>query len=47
MAPTGFAVVLIVGIGLFAVGMGGIVTLGLMGIGAGGLVMSAFAPNRR
>ena len=47
MAPTGFAVVLIVGIALFAVGMGGIVTLGLMGIGAGGLVMSAFAPNRR
>lgn len=43
----GFAVVLIVGIGLFATGMGGNFALLAMGVGAVGMTVSAFAPKRR
>jgi len=43
----GFAVVLIVGIALFATGIGGNLAWLAMAVGAVGMVIAAFAPNQR
>ena len=42
-----FAFVLIIGIAMFAKGMGGPLTIPLMAIGAVGMVVSAFMPTRK
>ncbi len=42
---SGFSLVLIAGIAMFATGMGGSLALPLMGVGALGLIISAFTPT--